>query len=95
MTPNRYKVYYLFLLFITLGMIAHTVVTGGMYVSYGQQVANLEKESHQLAEKKVSLSRELTNHLSLAQVSSQAEDLGFTPMSSVVYSSVNGIVASR
>jgi hypothetical protein len=95
MTTTHYKIYYLFLLFMTLGMIAHTVIVGGIHVSYGQQVAQLEKENAQLTEKKLSLSRELSTHLSLAQVSSQAEGLGYAPINNVVYSTVNGIVASR
>ncbi len=89
------KIYYTFLVLLTLGMIAHTIVVGSHYVAYGQKVAMLEKEKKLAFVEGQSLRQQIATEVSMAGTMELAQKEGFVAIPKLVEAQQATKVAMR
>jgi hypothetical protein len=91
----KIKLYYLLLIALVLGTVAHTFSVSSRYVVYGQQISQLNKEKQQYIDQKHQLQAQLNQQLSIASVSQSAADEGYTTLRTPLKLGVTAVVASR
>ncbi|GEM_PF-1783808 len=95
MNTHFSTIYYFSLVTITLSMIAWTIAVGSTHVSYGQQIAGLDRQRAVLAEKKYELELATTLELSLSELAEDASRSGFLSISKITQVKTHAAVASR
>ena len=89
------KIYYIFLVLLTLGMIAHTIFMGSQYVAFGQKVAALEKEKKVAFAEEQSLRQQIASEVSMASTMQLAQNEGFVAIPKLVEAQQATKVAMR
>jgi len=89
------KIYYAFLVLLTLGMITHTIFVGSQYVAYGQKVATLETEKKLAFAEEQDLRQQVATEVSIASTMQLAQNEGFIAIPKLVEAQQATKVAMR
>ena len=83
MNKTVIKTYYVTLLFLVLGMVTYTILTGSQQVANGQKIAALEKQKQHLIEQQQQFEAMAGQEVALGKINQYALAQGFTQLSSV------------